>query len=299
MQQLFSSFYAVLFEYTEYNRLLYYPQKKTMIRERIVQYEKQYKVLQNQQQITEEQFVIIQKQYLRDSVLNTKGILPAQEMETSKNIFLQSFLSCENMRSNLNNMLIQIGQLKESLLDMEQQGTEKLNSLQTQLQSLISQLRTGIQEWELNYVLRAPLNGQITFSKYWIENQNVLSGEEVFSMVPDSTYQVIGKAMLPVMRSGKVKPGQKVNIRLQNFPENEYGILRGMVKHISLVPTQTGTMVYYSVEITLTNGLITTYKKELPYLSDMQGQADIITEDISLLERLILPIKKILKENNL
>jgi len=29
----------------------------------------------------------------------------------------------------------------------------------------------------------------------------------------------------------------------------------------------------------------------------MQGQADIITDDISLLERLILPVKKILKEN--
>jgi HlyD family secretion protein len=29
----------------------------------------------------------------------------------------------------------------------------------------------------------------------------------------------------------------------------------------------------------------------------MQGQADIITEDLSLLERFILPIKKILKES--
>jgi len=52
-----------------------------------------------------------------------------------------------------------------------------------------------------------------------------------------------------------------------------------------------------SVEITLSNGLITTYKKELPYISDMQGQADIITEDLSLLERLVAPIKKILRES--
>ena len=98
-------------------------------------------------------------------------------------------------------------------------------------------------------------------------------------------------------RSGKVKPGQKVNIRLQNFPENEYGILRGTVKNISLTPTQDGAHAYYSVEITLNDGLITTYEKELPYISDMQGQADIITEDISFLERLILPVKKILKES--
>ena len=168
-------------------------------------------------------------------------------------------------------MQIQIGQLKESLLDTEQQDTEKLNSLQTQLQSLISQLKTGIEEWELNYVLRAPIDGKITFSKYWIENQNVSAGEEVFAIVPDSTHKVIGKAMLPLARSGKVRTGQKVNIRLQNFPENEYGILRGTVSNISLVPIQTGEMVYYAVEVDLPNQLITTYKKELPALPNMQG----------------------------
>jgi len=297
MQTLFSSFSSTLFEYSEYKRLMYYPQKKTMTLERIAQYEKQYATLLNQQRITEDQFVIAQKQYSRDSILHKKGVLADEEFETAENAFLQSRTSRENMHSNLNNMQIQIGQLKESLLDTEEQDTEKLNSLQTQLQSLTSQLKTGIQDWELNYALRAPINGKITFSKYWIENQNVSTGEEVFTVVPDSAYQIIGKAMLPIARSGKVKIGQKVNIRLQNFPENEYGILRGIVNNISLTPAQTGTTVYYSVEIALLTGLVTTYKKDLPYLPNMQGQADIITEDLSLLGRLVLPLKKILKES--
>jgi len=297
LQQLYTSFSTTLFEYAEYQRLLYYPQKKAMTLDRIAQYEKQYNTLLNQQRITEEQFVIAQKQYNRDSILHKKRVLSDEEFETTGNTFLQSRTSRENMRSNLNNMQIQIGQLKESLLDTEEQGTEKLNSLQTQLQSLSSQLKTGIQDWELNYVLQAPINGKITFSKYWIENQNVSTGDEVFTIVPDSVYQIIGKAMIPIARSGKAKIGQKVNIRLQNFPENEYGILRGTVSNISLVPAQAGTTVYYSVEVVLNNSLISTYKKELPYLPNMQGQADIITEDLSLLERLVLPIKKIIKES--
>ena len=296
-QQLYTSFSTTLFEYSEYKRLLYYPQKRAMTLERITQYEKPYSTLLNQQRITEEQFVIAQKQYNRDSVLNKKGILSDEEFEATENAFLQSLLSLENMSSNLNNMQIQIGQLKESLLDTGQQDTEKQNVLQTQLQSLVSQLKTGIEDWELSYALRAPIDGKITFSKYWIENQNVSSGEEVFAIVPDLTSQVIGKAMLPIARSGKVKHGQKVNIRLQNFPENEYGILRGTVQNISLTPTQNREAAFYSVEIVLTNGLITTYKKELPYLSDMQGQADIITDDLSLLERLVLPVKKVLRES--
>jgi len=297
LQQLYTSFYTTLFEYTEYQRLLYYPQKKKMTLERIAQYEKQYQTVLNQQRITEDQFLIVQKQYSRDSVLHIRGVIADQDLETTKNTFLQSLASRENMRTSLQNMQIQIGQLKESLLDTEEQGTEKLNSLQTQLQSLVSQLKTGIEDWELNYVLQSPIEGKITFTSYWVENQNVTAGGTVFTIIPNGTIPMIGKALLPVARSGKVKQGQKVNIRLQNFPENEYGILRGTVQHISLVPIQNSDAAYYSVEIELTNGLITTYKKELPYLSNMQGQADIITEDISFLERLVLPIKKILKES--
>jgi HlyD family secretion protein len=60
---------------------------------------------------------------------------------------------------------------------------------------------------------------------------------------------------------------------------------------------QADEAVYYTVEITLPNKLLTTYKKGLPYLPNMQGQSDIIKYDISSLERFTLPIKKILKEN--
>ncbi len=59
LQQLFSSFYTTIFEYIEYKRLLYYPQKKTITIERIAQYEKQYNSLLNQHQITDEQLSLI------------------------------------------------------------------------------------------------------------------------------------------------------------------------------------------------------------------------------------------------
>jgi len=298
LQSLYSSLQTTLREHQEYKRLLYYPQKKAMTEERIARYEEQYKTLQNQQRLTEEQFTLVKSQFRRDSLLYARGAISSEELEKSKNGYLQSLLSIENMRSTLGNMRIQIAQLKESLLDMHQQDTEKVNDLRSRIHSLTTQLKAEIQSWELNYVLQSPVDGTVTFTSYWIENQNVRAGETVFTVVPGGSYEIVGKARLPLARSGKVKTGQKVNIRLQNFPENEYGILRGTVSNISLVPTtQAGEMAYYSVEISLTNNLTTTYRKELPWLPNMQGQADIITEDISLLERLILPIRKILNES--
>jgi len=240
LQTLYSSFYTTLFEYTEYQRLSYYPQKIQMTKQRITQYEAQYQNLLRQQRIVNEQFVLAGKQFQRDSLLHQKGLIANEEYEKSQNAYLQSEMSREHMHSSVNNMKIQIEQLKELLLDTGEQDIEKSNSLQTQLQSLVSQLKTEIQAWELSYVLQSPIDGKITFNGFWTVNQNVNAGE---------------------------------------------------------VPSQTGQTVNYTVEIDLPEGLNTTYKKELPYLQNMQGKAEIITEDISLLERFVLPIKKILKES--
>ncbi len=296
MQALYATFYTTLFNYKEYERLLYYPQKISMTENRIVQNEKQYHNLLHQQHLKKEQLSLARSKFARDSLLNTKGVLSSEEFENSRNQYIQDLLSYESLVYNLNSMEVQIAQLKESLLDTQKQGIETLNELQSQIRSLSLQLKAEIEVWEINYVLKAPIDGVITFTNYWIENQNVVAGEVSFTIIPLNNDTIEGKASLPITRSGKVKAGQGVHIRLENFPENEYGILKGTVRNISLVPSQTGEQGYYTLAIDLPNQLHTSYKKQLPYMANMQGQADIITEDISLLERLFLPIKRIISE---
>ena len=109
--------------------------------------------------------------------------------------------------------------------------------------------------------------------------------------------KIVGKAMLPTERSGKVKKGQKVNIRFSNYPDKEFGIMKGIVENISLIPVlDVQNAKSYMVDIELPNGLRTSYNKDLPFLPEMEGQADIITEDISLLERFLMPIRKVITE---
>lgn len=149
----------------------------------------------------------------------------------------------------------------------------------------------------MNYLFISPLEGYITFTRYWVENQNIVSGEEVFNVVPSDQGTLIGKALLPIDRSGKVKIGQKVNIRFNNFPDEEFGIVKGRVESISLVPSKGESSNQYVVEIGLPDGLTTTYDRVLPFLPEMQGNADIITNDLSVLERIFLPIKNILRNS--
>ena len=299
LQSSYASFYVMLFNYHEYNREQYYPNKIRMTKRRIGQYGEQYRSLLRQQKMTEEQTSLIDKNHERSAVMHERGGISGKEFDESRSRQLQGLLSEESILSSINSFRIQMSQMNESLIDMEYQHSEKLNNFQSQIRAMVSQLKAQIQTWEMSYVLMSPIDGKITFTRYWVSNQNVQSGEEVFSVIPESESQIIGKAMLPIARSGKVKTGQAVNIRLDNFPDNEFGMLKGVVQNISLVPTSVGGSTFYVVEISLQEGFNTNYKKELPYLPNMQGNADIITENMSLLERFVMPMKKIFRDGQI
>ena len=52
-----------------------------------------------------------------------------------------------------------------------------------------------------------------------------------------------------------------------------------------------------SLQVEFPNGLKTNYGKKLEFGQEMQGSAEIITDDIRLIERFFNPIKALLKKN--
>lgn len=297
LQSLYSSFYLSMSEYRQFRELAYHLKKVDLVKVRIVKNEVYYTNMLKQKELSVAQAKIAHQQYARDSLLGVKGLVSKEAVEESYSRYLQSSLSAENMDRSLENLQIQLAQMKESLYDTEYQYLDQRNKLETQLRSLINQLRAEIDAWEINYALITPVDGEITLTQYWTNNQNVTAGNIVFNIVPTNQGEIIGKALLPTERSGKVRKGQKVNIRFSNYPDKEFGIVKGTVKNISLIPVVDGQNVKsYMVDIQLPNGLRTCYDKELPFLPEMEGQADIITEDISLLERFLMPIRKVITE---
>lgn len=297
LQSLYSSFYLSMSEYRQFRELAYHLKKVDLVKVRIVKNEVYYTNMLKQKELSVAQAKIAHQQYARDSLLGVKGLVSKEAVEESYSRYLQSSLSAENMDRSLENLQIQLAQMKESLYDTEYEYLDQRNKLETQLRSLINQLRAEIDAWEINYALITPVDGEITLTQYWTNNQNVTAGNIVFNIVPTNQGEIIGKALLPTERSGKVRKGQKVNIRFSNYPDKEFGIVKGTVKNISLIPVVDGQNVKsYMVDIQLPNGLRTSYDKELPFLPEMEGQADIITEDISLLERFLMPIRKVITE---
>ena len=132
------------------------------------------------------------------------------------------------------------------------------------------------------------------FLQFLANNQYLQAGEEIFSIVP-SRNAIFGQMLLPATGAGKIKPGSPVIIKLDNYPYLEYGTIDGRVASVSLVTKDeevAGTHVAtYLITIELPQGLTTNYGQSLDFKHEIQGSAEIITNDRRLIERLFDNLK--------
>ncbi|MBA0884202.1 HlyD family secretion protein [Flavobacterium sp. BBQ-18] len=100
----------------------------------------------------------------------------------------------------------------------------------------------------------------------------------------------MGKLKAPSLNSGKIRTGQEINIRLVNYPDREFGMLKGIVKTISLIPDKEGNLF---IDVSFPNALETSYNKQIIFQQEMSGTAEIVTEDLRLIERLLYQFRDI------
>lgn len=91
----------------------------------------------------------------------------------------------------------------------------------------------------------------------------------------------IGHAYMPAYGTGKLEKGQKVIIRLNNYPVNEYGFVTGMLDSITPIPDEKGL---FHVYVELPQGLNTNYGITLPLKMQLTGTAEIVIEDKRLID---------------
>ncbi|WP_276500037.1 hypothetical protein [Terrimonas pollutisoli] len=87
---------------------------------------------------------------------------------------------------------------------------------------------------------------------------------------------------------GKVKKGQQVLLKFPAYTCHEFGTGKGVVELINATPSDSG----YLAKVSLQGGLITNYKKQLRYNDKLPVQADIITENLNLLQRVFYNLRK-------
>ncbi len=293
LQTQFSTFRKNIEDYIEFLDKDYQHKKIASLRDQIAKYKQMYSKLASQQDIMQQKLNIGGIQYSRDSSLYLNKTIALSDFEKSKSMLLDNKYSVVSSSTTIDNTLISISQLEQSILELEQDFSEKKKTYELTLKESFDNLQSQIKLWEQTYVLKSPIDGTITFTKIWSVNQNVVTGDKVVTIIPEKTSKIIGKLTIPISGSGKVKTGQKVNIKLINYPYMEFGMIEGKIKSISLIPSDNT----YMAEVEFPEGLKTNYNKQIKFSQEMQGSAEIITADIRLIERLFNPIKSLFKKH--
>jgi HlyD family secretion protein len=293
IQSAYADFVTTYKDYYQFLKLDYHNKTIRSKQQEIRRYRNLSADLQRQTRILEEDFKLASIQYSRDSGIYATGYSSDLDLERSKQAKLQKQLNLEESRTRLSETEIQIAQLDQEILNLELTATETREQKQAAIREAFDKLAAQIDIWEQNYLLIAPIDGRVTLSQYWSENQNVRKGDKVLTIIPEDQGEIIGRITnLSVEGSGKVDTGRRVNIQFANYPHLEYGMVRGKIRSISQVPEDE----YYSVEVELPDGLTTYYNKEIPFNQEMQGRAEIITDDRRLIERIFSPIRSMLSE---
>ncbi|MBX9889833.1 MAG: HlyD family secretion protein [Amoebophilaceae bacterium] len=167
---------------------------------------------------------------------------------------------------------------------------EKREKLALLIGSLIKTLANEIHHWEQNYLITASIPGKVCYLGPWTTGTPLRSHQELFAIIPDNNAYLV-YMQLPLQGFGKIKVGQKVIIKLFPYPYYEYGHLKGVVHAIDNIPHH----AHYRVTVALTEGLHTTHNKVLLFKPDMEGVAEVVTEDISLLKRIFYTLLKLPK----
>lgn len=293
LQTDFASFLKSITDLKHFRNLGFHTRKVESLRNEAFQHERHLSILKRQRSLLISERRLVYRQFQRDSSLLRSGVISQSDFEKINTDLLKKDQDLEQSRYNISAVEITISQLEQSMLQLELDYENSLNQLILSYNETHETLMGKISSWEQQYILKATASGTVGFSETWSPAQQVREGVIVFVIVPEEEGEIIGRLALPVLRSGKVKPGQKVLVRLSSYPHMEFGMLTGEVISKSLVPTQD----QYVVEISFPGGMVTNYGIELTFSQEMSGNADIITEDLRLIQRILNPIRSAINRN--
>lgn len=216
-------------------------------------------------------------QLSKDQAVSIKAV------EDAEAAVLRNERELERMQTdNLDNKM-RIKSLELDIIKLRENRRDGKNEKSLSLKEQIDILLSEIENWKQKYLIISPMNGQVSFPKVINKNQFLKNGEEIMTIVPQGGIgEMIGKALLPAINNGKVEEGFDVNIRLDGYPYQEFGVIKARVKNKSILP-QDG---FYLIELSMPDSLITTYGKSIPFQQEMGGAGNIITKDRRILERI-------------
>ncbi|MCL7986604.1 HlyD family secretion protein [Sphingobacterium sp. lm-10] len=284
LQGSYQSFYIAYLNYLAAADKGIFSTRKRSIQEEVQiirqQDERSKQVLELQQK----ELDIAAEEYERYKKLAEKKIVSPQELQQKETLLLSKRQSIPQMENNL--LMIQNNLLSKDreLAEINNHVFEALQKFTQAFNSFISEAAT----WKRKHVLSAPIAGIVVYGGFLQENLYVKAGEELFYINPNLD-EYYGEVYIPQINSSKIKIGQQVLMKVRSYPYQEYGYLHGNVSFISDIPIR-DSVFFSKIAIKRTE-----QDSIILLKPGIMADADIITEDMSIMRRIWINLSKSLK----
>lgn len=236
----------------------------------------------------------LHKQYASDSILHKSGAISDEELSQQYNSLLSSKQSDIELRST---ELVKQSEMKSIDIELAKVDVTVMEELTSSFNTMLAKyniLVNQIRQWKEQYLFISPIDGRLQYQGFWRNNTFINASSEVFSISPVKN-RMIGELLIPAGGAGKVKVGQDVNVKLADYPYNEYGYVRGKVETLSTltrnIESPEGTAKAYLATVSFPQGLKSNYGKRLQLNFESVGIGEIITEKRRLIQRLFDNLK--------
>lgn len=235
--------------------------------------------------------LIAKEQLLVDQQLFEDDILSKRQLDNSKRSFNKEAIEGRlvDFQSTISESKIKISMQEERILDIITTHEKEKLQLRKNIGTHFQLLENNVNSWKEKYLIEANLSGKLVYSDYLTDYSFIKKDHKIMTITPINDQEYLGLLKLPKNGISKVRPGQPVQIRLDNYPFSEFGILEGRVATIADIPNNNS----YTVQVDFPNKLHSTYKIDFEFQQLMTGQADVITSKLSLWQRIYNQFKSI------
>ncbi|HTA62730.1 MAG TPA: HlyD family efflux transporter periplasmic adaptor subunit [Bacteroidia bacterium] len=257
--------------------------KKQLVQKEISTLKNLNKNLNEQEKDIMKDLQLSEDEYKKNLHLYLDSVISLSELRSIESRYISKKIMYKQIQTSiLNNSNSQYSSSKQ-LVDI----SDNIEQEKITLIKVFNILRNEIANWKHDYILSAPDAGKVSFAASVEEYQSATKGQELFYVMPENI-SYLGEIFLDQYNLGKVESKQTVIIKLKSYPFEEYGVVRGEVDNISEIDVNK----QYLVRVKLPNGITTNLNKKLKFRFGMLGDAEIITKNTKVIDKIIYKLKK-------
>ncbi|MGB0839073.1 MAG: hypothetical protein ACPGXL_02975 [Chitinophagales bacterium] len=232
----------------------------------------------------------LEKAYQRDyDLYNTRYV----QLYQNKKITRQELMEYEadmnlkqkqlqQTQTDFTTMSNDILQLRRQLTHLNVQQADITLDAEEALNEAYVALYKAIQNWEQRYMLRAPMEGQLSYMQVITDGMFVNEGQKIMAVLPASDQELLGEMYVTGEQALQIDTSQLVQIEFDEYLKSNFGVVEAYITSIET----TSVEGLGKVMVRLPKGLQSNTNQTLEFKHEMQGKALISGQEIPLFQHL-------------